>query len=337
MGSNHFVRRDNHECNGSRSCNKLQTPGLEDCIKSISPPGEGGVQNSSSDDEGRECDESGERVNGKEQGDRVSRRQRFQTVLLEAIQTIFPTSLTELSNYFYSTKNLSVCLNKEYQTHAMEIMAMHKASVYNMTWEDILTKTPQAVFEKSTVLDIDESVQWIYKILAHNNINVKDFTNTLCAVMNRNFPKKNAIMLHGPPNAGKTLLGNSIANSALYSTTISQMSGKSSFEFADMSGQRCVLINEPKITDVTIEMFKNILEGQPVTIDVKYKAAQTLVRVPIILCSNQNLAYYTSSRSVNERAIEARVTKYTLKEMPELVDCKAQLHPLAWLHFIELL
>ena len=69
-----------------------------------------------------------------------------------------------------------------------------------MTWEDILTKTPQAVFEKGTVLDIDESVQWIYKILAYNNINVKDFTNNVCAVMNRNFPKKNAIMLHGPPN-----------------------------------------------------------------------------------------------------------------------------------------
>lgn len=119
MGSHHFVRRDNHECNGSRSCNKLQTPGLEDCIKSISPPGEGGVQDGSSDDEGRECDENSERVNGKEQGDRISRRQRFQTVLLEAIQTVFPTSLTELSNYFYTSRNLSICLNKEYQTHAM--------------------------------------------------------------------------------------------------------------------------------------------------------------------------------------------------------------------------
>ena len=125
-------------------------------------------------------------------------------------------------------------------------------------------------------------------------------------------------MFIGEPNGGKTLLAQSIASAAVYYVVQSQMSGKSAFEFQDMLYCRCLLFNEPKVTDVTVETLKNILEGSEVTIDCKFKSGQALTRTPVIMATNANLAYYTSNRSLNKEAFEARSVTYKLKRFPLL-------------------
>ena len=152
--------------------------------------------------------------------------------------------------------------------------------------------------------------------------------------MDGDIPKLNCIFLLGPANSGKTLVANSIARSAIFYSDACNFNGKSSFEFAPLYNVRCALINEPMITDATVNTFKNILEGQSVTVDVKYREGRKLSKTPIVITSNKELVQYVTDQRSHAAALEARWYKYRMRTFNELAFCAKQLNPLMWLEYL---
>lgn len=220
--------------------------------------------------------------------------------------------------------------HKDYNRIASSLLAAYKSTFMSSSWYDILNQIPANYFNSLNPLSVEESVTWFHRMMDHNNIDPEEFVNNCYSVMNRSSMKKNSILLLAPPNAGKTLLLSSLCRSVMYFAQCQNFNGKSNFPFQDMLNSRCALINEPMITDDTVETFKNVLEGQDVAIDVKFKTGQLLPRTPCFIASNQNLVFYTKSPSVNLPAIKARCFFYSLKAFPDLIDCKSNLNPFMW-------
>lgn len=182
--------------------------------------------------------------------------------------------------------------------------------------------------------DVDTSYQCILNILQFNYIDLFMFYNNLIMVMNCQRSKINSIFFKGPPNAGKTMLALSIARACKYFCNIQDFNKTSSnFLWEPALHNRCILINEPMCDDSKIEIFKNIVEGQNVSIDVKYKSMQTLNRTPVILTGNYSLAAYTQHKAQNDAALMTRMFVYNLGTNNSLADFPNQIHPGAWFLF----
>lgn len=255
----------------------------------------------------------------------------FTKRISEAIQALLPQSLTELSEFFANNNELGIVAHKDFTRVSSSMLDAVRASYRKRPWIDIMNSIPPDYFSDDCLLSVDESLDWFHKILEFNNINPKSFLTDAFNVMDKNYPKKNTLLVLGPPNSGKTLIFSSLCKSAIFFSSAQNFTGNSSFEFQDLLSCRCALINEPMITDKTVETMKNILEGNPTAIDKKYASAQLLPRTPIFITTNASLCYYTTNRSVNKAAILARTFCYDFKAMPELKECAAQLSPYMWL------
>lgn len=320
---------------GCKSCQNLdQRPrstetesGLQLCPTGDTPTSE---SHESSDE-----DVYGKRRREMFHGKREFRSGQLHRRVEEAIKKTAPLSVSQLDSYFGRKGELGIVAHKDYNRIASSLLSAYKATFYNSSWYDILHQIPKNYFDSLNPLTVDESVAWFHKIMDHNCIDASEFVNNCYDVMNRVSMKKNTVMLLAPPNAGKTLLLSSLCRSVMYFAQCQNFNGKCNFPFQDMLNSRCCLINEPMITDDTIETFKNVLEGQDVAIDVKFKTGQILPRTPCFIASNQNLVFYTKSPSQNMPAIKARCFFYNLKPMPELIECKSNLNPFMWTKLLD--
>ena len=316
-------------------------PGCKNCQNldqgRRSTEGESGLQlcgeGEQSDPEGNES--SDEDVYGKRRremfhGEREFRSGKLHRRVEQAIKETAPLSVSQLDSYFGRKGELGIVAHKDYNRIASSLLAAYKSTFMSSSWYDILNQIPSNYFNSLNPLSVEESVAWFHRMMDHNNIDPEEFVNNCYSVMNRSSMKRNSILLLAPPNAGKTLLLSSLCRSVMYFAQCQNFNGKSNFPFQDMLNSRCALINEPMITDDTVETFKNVLEGQDVAIDVKFKTGQLLPRTPCFIASNQNLVFYTKSPSVNLPAIKARCFFYSLKAFPDLIDCKSNLNPFMW-------
>jgi len=99
--------------------------------------------------------------------------------------------------------------------------------------------------------------------------------------------KTNSVWLFGATNAGKSLLCNSIVESARFYANIMEFDERVEFHLNDAPGKRVILINEPVIADKRIGLMKNVMEGQDVAINLKHKKGITLPRTPLIISSKK--------------------------------------------------
>ena len=281
-------------------------------------------------DDGWNSDDDGSEESYGRGGRPLTLRRRLHQRIQEALQRCIPRNETELSNYLYQQGD-DIILHPDYPRDSRILLDAFHHSFLAKTWDEILAMTPEGYFDKKECyLPVEESVEWLHRILEFNAIDPKDFVTKVHNVMNKSLPKRNAILILGAPNAGKTLVAESITASAIISETLSTFNGKSSFEFQPMLMKRAVLLNEPKITDGTVELLKNVLEGATVSIDAKYKSGQALSRTPIVIASNQNLTYYTTARTTNLVAFQARCYQFDLRPFEDLAQCAGKLHPYMW-------
>lgn len=219
-----------------------------------------------------------------------------------------------------------------YSLISTTLLSAFKLGCVHEPWDILLDRCISLdAFSTSEYAPVDVSIQTFNSLLEHNNINVKEFVNNVYNVINKNLPKINTIILYGEANSGKTLLLNSIAKSCLYYSAIQQFAGKSQFEFAPFADQRVVLINEPLVTDVTIETVKNLMEGQTVEVDKKYSAPVKIERTPLLISSNTLIHnYLVLHKEHAEKAIKARSFIYTMKTCKMLKDFPFQFHPTMW-------
>lgn len=264
-----------------------------------------------------------------------SRSGRYCSAIWKTIQEILPRSINDISNHLYRSGQIEMVIAENFNAVAGKLFDAFRENYLVKSWKDIMNSIPENYFDdKGVYLTIAESLDWFDKIIAFDGFNRTEFIANVYNIMNMVLMKKNCIIFRGPPNSGKTLLANSIVESALFFANVQQMSGKSQFEFQSMLHQRVILVNEPKFSDITIETIKNICEGQNVAIDVKYMSNQVLPRTPLIVTTNAPLCYYTSNRNVNESALLVRSYVYEFQQFTDLRNCIGKLHPLMWKQLI---
>lgn len=186
-------------------------------------------------------------------------------------------------------------------------------------------------FKQDRIMSVADSWYWLCQILEFNEMDFTEFFQACLLTMDMKIPKKGCLLLRGPPNAGKTMILESLARCALFYVNKSHFDNKSNFVYADLVGNRCALFNEPSITDETVNTMKNILEGCSTTVDMKYKSGASLEGMPILIATNVDLGMYViKDRLTVQEAFDCRTTKYSLKRMNKLKDCIGKLHPGVW-------
>ena len=182
-------------------------------------------------------------------------------------------------------------------------------------------------YPDSSFYDIETSLKWFSKILSFNDIDESSFISSVASVMDKLQMKINAIWLYGSTNAGKSLLCNSIVESARFFANIMEFDERTAFPLNDAPGKRVILINEPVIADKRIELIKNVMEGQDTAINVKHKKGVTLPRTPLIISSNKKLWHYCPCE---QQAILNRCEVFKMGTFDELSTCTKKLHPMMW-------
>lgn len=137
-----------------------------------------------------------------------------------------------------------------------------------------------------------------------DDMRVKRFANCLLRVFNRTNGKKNALALIGPSNSGKSQIIRSFLDCYAYGIRSSPSNKpRDTFQWASCVNARCILWEEPNISNDNIEEVKLLLAGDPCSIEVKYQDAQFIEQTPFFITSNRELHHWvqTSSEEMNNR------------------------------------
>lgn len=259
------------------------------------------------------------------------KKEQVISLVQNAIELTLARDSNTVTSYFSKNGNYSILCNRNYSETVSTLLTAFKIRSLSMTWRELRNLTPANYYTLSDFLTVDQSIDWFLRILRFNSISPREFIERTFEVVDKKLPKINTLVYYGEPNSGKTLIANSIARSCLFYSAPQDFQGRSTFEFAPLINSRIVLINEPKISDVTIETFKNVMEGQSVAVDKKYAREYTEVhRCPLLITSNKNLWELTSHKESDRKAIEARCFKFTFLAFADLASCRGQLNPLMW-------
>jgi len=258
-----------------------------------------------------------------------------------------------LADLFIQSGQADVSSFRQWITGKTELREELEALLYSKKWKELVEEAIDLVAEDFRLLgwieimdlnekyvvypdsqfyDVDTSIYWLKQILSFNGIELDYFIKCVVSVMDKSEMKLNSIWLSGPTNAGKSLICNSVVESARFYANIMEFDERTQFPLNDAPGKRVLLINEPVIADKRIELIKNIMEGQDVAINVKHRKGITLPRTPIIISSNKDLWHYCPSE---QEAILNRCHHFKCNTMDKLFDCTKKLHPLLWKTIID--
>lgn len=179
--------------------------------------------------------------------------------------------------------------------------------------------------EPTKTTDIDYACAWFDQLLEVNKINKTEFLQAVTDVMNKKYTRRNTLCIEGPTTTGKTLLLNLIASNYNYGTV--QRSGDhSQFFLQNLIKKTLALMEEPRITPITVNDFKELLGGQVLDIHVKHQDDVRLQRIPVLISTNHNLGMYINS--IDRDAIYKRTFTFefnseigVLIEEPKIIFC----------------
>lgn len=97
--------------------------------------------------------------------------------------------------------------------------------------------------------------------------------------------KRNTLVLYGPSNTGKSAFIAGFKHCAPWGECLNG----NNFNFEALVDQVVGVWEEPLINPETAEKAKQIFEGMPCSISIKYKAPKILPRTPIIITTNHHL------------------------------------------------
>lgn len=295
-----------------------------------------------SDDSDREIVERGTNGRAEEDGRRFTAKRGTGEALTEAILESGVPSLNEFERISGAVPWFrSIYFKKNYKELVMKALSLAQSSVLQLSFWSLIknriSKKDVSV-QLYECLDPLESFKWMERILIHNDINSVGFYKSVFDCIDKRKPKINTLLFIGPPNAGKTMIAESIARCCVFYCNIQHFSKYKSFVFGDALNKRCIMINEPRITDEHVQTIKNIFEGCSTTIDKKFKDEMQLPRTPVIVTSNQELGtYLMNEKDVNSEALNVRCERWFFATMPSLKDCKGAFHPGMWWYAAKML
>ncbi|ACC99401.1 E1 [Macaca fascicularis papillomavirus 10] len=143
---------------------------------------------------------------------------------------------------------------------------------------------------KSRCDKTDDGGDWrpIVQFLRYQGV---EFITFLAALKNflKGIPKKNCIVLYGPPNTGKSYFGMSLMN-FLQGSIISYVNSNSHFWLQPLADAKVAMLDDatPQCWSYIDNFMRNALDGNPISIDRKHRNLIQMKCPPMLITSNTN-------------------------------------------------
>jgi len=134
----------------------------------------------------------------------------------------------------------------------------------------------------------------IHKCFLHQGLDVEETDYIFYMWITKMHPKKNTIVLYGASNTGKSAFIRGLKG--VMST--GEIVNGQVFQFEGLINKKLGVWEEPLISSEAAEKTKQVLEGMPTAIPVKYKKPHQLPRIPIIITTNHPLWRYCSAEEL---------------------------------------
>lgn len=238
----------------------------------------------------------------------VLRRQRT-NYIMDLIRLYDSRQMDQFENMLSSSQRLD--LYNEFGNQWQEVTKLC-IKVYN---EELVKDQKDKPYEEyegdheecTHPIHFEESNKWFDELFSKNDIDPREFCSVVKLVMNKKIKRKNALCIEGPTTTAKTMILKLICGEYNYGTV--QRSGDhSQFFLQNLLKKTVALMEEPRITPITVNDFKQLLGGESFDIHVKHQEDARLERLPVLISTNHDLGYYISS--IDKEAIYARTWRF---------------------------
>lgn len=151
---------------------------------------------------------------------------------------------------------------------------------------------------------------------------VCDFVNQLYQVCERKMQKKNCIYILAPPTSGKNFFFDSLFSFYLNIGSQQNLRKGVGFPFDDCVARRLNYWNEPNFAPSFEEELKQLIGGDPFSVETKWENKNMVHKTPIIIMSNKEVFH--------EQAFKDRMIRYLWRRAEYLKKYTRKPHPLTF-------
>ncbi|AGM75114.1 E1 protein [Talpa europaea papillomavirus 1] len=211
------------------------------------------------------------------------------------IQWAYDNDLTEESQIAYQYALLG-----DVDENAMAFLATNSQAKHVKDCAQMVRYYKRAEMQKMTMSEwiykrcklVEEEGNWkeIVNFLRSQNIEFIRFLSALKTLL-QGVPKKNCLVLYGPPNTGKSMFAMSLLK-FLGGKVISFVNSKSQFWLQPLADAKIGLLDDATgpCWDYFDIYLRNALDGNPVSLDCKHRAPMQLKFPPLLITTNINVA-----------------------------------------------
>ncbi|AFA26575.1 E1 [Tursiops truncatus papillomavirus 5] len=147
----------------------------------------------------------------------------------------------------------------------------------------------QWITHRCSLIEGEGDYRHILNFLKFQNIEIMPFLSDLRQFL-KGIPKRNCIVIFGPANTGKSLFAMSLIN-MLGGKILSFVNSNSHFWLQPLADAKVALLDDatPNTWDYADTFLRNMLDGNPISLDTKHKAHVQITCPPIIITTNTNI------------------------------------------------
>lgn len=174
--------------------------------------------------------------------------------------------------------------------------------------------------------NIEDSIKYLIKMLiwqCGDENRAKLFMQNLFDIVDKRIPKKNCLMIIGPPNSGKNWFFDHVIHFFQNFGQIGNFNKFVSFPLQESVNKRILLWNEPNCEPSAFDTCKMLFGGDLISVRVKYQQDAVVARTPIIVLSNVSVF-------PTDKTFQTRMSTWYWKVSPWLKECNKKPTPLAF-------
>ncbi|UOH27051.1 nonstructural protein 1 [Galliform chaphamaparvovirus 10] len=137
----------------------------------------------------------------------------------------------------------------------------------------------------------DPNPEVIHKVLLHQGIKPSEFDPIFHKWITKSESKRNTILIQGPSDTGKSTFIQGLKACVSWGEIVN---GANGFNFEGLLGSTIGIWEEPLCSPELAEKVKQVLEGMPTSVPVKYRKPHMLPRTPIMITTNHDLWRFCS-------------------------------------------
>lgn len=162
---------------------------------------------------------------------------------------------------------------------------------------------------KHTDEEMEIGVKWLDDYFKVQKIDKELMLSNVCKIMEKRVNKINTLVFIGPTNTGKSLLANLIGKPYLKGYVQRSAEGNS-FHFEGLLNKSVAMLEEPRITALTMNDYKVLLGGEDFEVNKKHQAPEILKRIPVLITTNAPIGSYlqpVDAKALDNRAITIHI------------------------------